>query len=564
MEPISLTIGVALHEAYDMVKHVAGHLAGDKAEDFRRVLKQRLAARLPLPRNHDLVREIRSAELIAARQVERTYRAWLDRLPMHEKEADQPFAEGLDVFLSRRLRPGGDIGIDFQILTDQRIDHVLDEMIDVAKIEGITAKGSNVSRKNIENAFLAEIESEIRIGVPFAFRDFFAPQSGSDKFGWYDMVALYVTEEIKTNRRFRSIFLSAELIDIKQLVIEADARSTALLAKGVKSVRQDIADIFTVIRDIKDDTATIQSGTDDIRRGQARILNDLTALPDALVGKLLAVDRRSEERTATNQRLAHSPVNQPDGRDPDYESTDHRQVRGRAGAVAGAVAGRHRLIGQASEESLIENMAFFTFWVSTSDGSHQLKRVGIVPSQYETIGEILDDIYVHYFRAHVDPYTYGTDWMIFGGPASLRLLAPIEWLLDQGRPVHMSARAWLASPPAMEAVDVGSDWWIKPLSKRNRNLEGPTRVRAFALCCHTQRLMEMFRNEPKAPTMLFGRGLLESKSLDADGIGKFGYKEIRNDLWGDIGEHNALVEPSWMNMEQVEEQFFWLFDERRR
>src|SRR5690348_12319672 len=112
MEPVSITIGAALHEAYDLVKHVAGHLAGDKVQEYRRVLKQRLRARLPLPANHDLVLTIRGAELVALRQVERGYRRWLDSLPPHEKTADQAFAERLDGYLSRRLLVGGDTGID--------------------------------------------------------------------------------------------------------------------------------------------------------------------------------------------------------------------------------------------------------------------------------------------------------------------------------------------------------------------------------------------------------------------------------------------------------------------
>jgi hypothetical protein len=259
MEPFSVIIGAVLHEAYDLLKHVAGHLAGGKAEEFRRTLKQRLATVLPLPANHDLIREIRSAELIAARQVERAYRSWLDGLPPAEAAADRPFAEGLDDFLSRRLRPGGDLGIDFHALTQERIEHVLDEMIDVATIEAGTTSEAGEPRKRIEAAFLGEIEAEIGHRTPSAFLDFFAPKRGPGRFGWYDIVALFVSEEIKTNERFRSIFFASELVDIKKLITEADRRAANLLDQGVDSIRSDIAAVASTISGIKDDTLTIRT-----------------------------------------------------------------------------------------------------------------------------------------------------------------------------------------------------------------------------------------------------------------------------------------------------------------
>ena len=49
-------------------------------------------------------------------------------------------------------------------------------------------------------------------------RVFKGERSGASLAGWYQAFSLFVTEELKTNERFRSIFFATELVDIRRAV----------------------------------------------------------------------------------------------------------------------------------------------------------------------------------------------------------------------------------------------------------------------------------------------------------------------------------------------------------
>ncbi|PPQ37426.1 hypothetical protein CCS01_03515 [Rhodopila globiformis] len=270
--------------AWDAVKSVTGSVAegfaGDKVKAAGRTLKSRVAARLPLPANHDLLLEIRMAELTAADKVRQAYTAYLGRLPEREVDAaDRCFAEAITAFLSARLKPHTSGSIDLESLTPERIAHVLDTMID-ATAEG-AAPGRPPAHAHIEAAFLADIEQQTACRATTIFQDCFYGRTGDAPApSWYDMVALYVTEALKTNERFRSIFFAAEFVDLKQLIVALDARIATFLDRGVPS-------LLEALRDIKNDTAATRAIATDIH---AKVENTHAKVEnlEALVRQLLA------------------------------------------------------------------------------------------------------------------------------------------------------------------------------------------------------------------------------------------------------------------------------------
>jgi len=274
MEPISTLLGICVGQAWDLTKtlgvSVGEALVEDKAETFIKTITKRLKS--SLPENHDLIREIRGAELVAARRVQRAYQKWLDYLPPYEKSPGQTlFAAKLDDFLSARLKPHTDGGIDFQALSQERIGHVLDEMINAVIIEG-AAEGAPTPRQKIESAFLAEIAHETDCQIPPDFQDFFTgtdPNIHPPQGGWYDMVALYITEEIKENERFKSIFFATELVDIKRLIVELTARIAAFTTQGVPAIGVEVKQL---LRDIKGDTEKLLAGQQSTLQGIDEIL----------------------------------------------------------------------------------------------------------------------------------------------------------------------------------------------------------------------------------------------------------------------------------------------------
>lgn len=267
MDPISATLGICIGQAWDITKHVTNTFAGDEIRNIVKSIRQRIIT--SLPKNYDLIREVRRAELLATRKSVNAYRTRLTALPCHERSPTQTFfATRLEDFLAERLKLTTDSSIDFQTLTPERIGHVLDKMIDVPIIEGATATVQS-SRKTVENAFLAEIAKHTDCQIPTDFRDLFIGQDQNLKHpppAWYDMVALFITEEIKTNERFKSIFFAAELVDIKHALAILDKRIADFQTKGIPSLQSDLAVLKEQLRGIKDDTTDIKADVKELLR----------------------------------------------------------------------------------------------------------------------------------------------------------------------------------------------------------------------------------------------------------------------------------------------------------
>jgi hypothetical protein len=228
-----------------------------------------------------------------------------------------------------------------------------------------------------------------------------------------------------------------------------------------------------------------------------------------------------------------------------------------------ALPPKHALIvDYSSEKAAINDVAVFIFWIvpRNEEEDNQLIKFWMSPIKYSCIAELLDDMFIHYLYPHVEPFTYGIDWMIFGEPMNMRILAPLEWLFDRKQSVDMTSGSWLASLPVAGAIDTGTRCWIKPISRQNRNLEGQTRLNPVALCCRTQALMKLFRKHPKAPNILLRDGILELRMLDRNEIEKFPHMEIRNHV-ANIGDNNAIVEAHALDIRTIRSRYAGLFEE---
>ena len=103
--------------AWEAAKAGAGAVIGARTTDVLGGLKERMAGRLPLPENQDLVRGIRTAHLTAIDKVARRYEKRLAQLPAHEvASADTIFATRLRAFLDQRLKPTTGSTIDAEVL----------------------------------------------------------------------------------------------------------------------------------------------------------------------------------------------------------------------------------------------------------------------------------------------------------------------------------------------------------------------------------------------------------------------------------------------------------------
>lgn len=247
----------------------------------------RLIAGRSQPANHDLVRGIRTAHLCAVDVVARKYGKLIEQFP-ETSEADRRFLYLLRNFLDGRLKVATSGGVDHDVLTVEDIHHVLDDLIHPETTEGYAEQAKLVREAAIERA-VREIEEDVDIGrpVPALFRNVFAGDYGP---GWYDAFAVYVSEQLKTNERFRSIFFAAELLDVRRAIAKLDERIGATLThfpelrNFLPEVRDQLSRMGKKIDALPDEIIARLEASGFLRRAESEGLERRAIL--AIAGKL--------------------------------------------------------------------------------------------------------------------------------------------------------------------------------------------------------------------------------------------------------------------------------------
>jgi hypothetical protein len=201
----------------------------------------RMAGRLPLPENQELVRTIRTAHLAAIDKVARRHVAQLEVTPTPELDEDEhSFSLHLRAWLGDRLKVLNGGALDVAMVDGAQIKLVLDDMLRPSAIEDYAEVAAKV-RTDSERAALGEISDGTGREPPPLFQRLFA---GEVEPGWFDLFTTFVSEQIKTNERFRSTFVVAELVDIKRLIGAAEANISEKFARATAKIdaRLDSAD----------------------------------------------------------------------------------------------------------------------------------------------------------------------------------------------------------------------------------------------------------------------------------------------------------------------------------
>lgn len=233
-----------------------------KAKDFAAGVCRRAAGRLPLPENHDLVIGIRTAHLAAIDRVARRHADLIETLPPGEVGSDEaPFAASVRDWLDRRLSPLRASRLDPAAVSQADVQQALDGMVHPASA-GEFAEAAARNRCAAEAMALAEIERDAGRRAPPFFARLFA---GEAEPGWYELVSLFVADQLKGDERFRAIFFAAELVDLKRLMAALDGRIAEALLRGVRR----LARVEAKLDAVKQDTGVIMQMLDQltVRRG---------------------------------------------------------------------------------------------------------------------------------------------------------------------------------------------------------------------------------------------------------------------------------------------------------
>jgi hypothetical protein len=96
------------------------------------------------------------------------------------------------------------------------------------------------------------------------------------------------------------------------------------------------------------------------------------------------------------------------------------------------------------------------------------------PAAYQSLGALLDELFMNYLHRHVSPYSYGSEWILIGGaPMERRVLAPFQWIGTGNKPIIEVCPDWSVKRPLQsEGLIAGSQWWIISLREQDRASEG--------------------------------------------------------------------------------------------
>ena len=316
---------------------VVGKAAGTVSKigpvkDWLHGCKVRAVAGRLTPRNHDLVKGVRTAHICALDHVARRYAHLLTTLPDHEIGSDdRAFANNLRAFIDTRLKFLSDQSIDHDVLGAEEINDVLEHLA-TATTHQSYADLNREAQADCEERALQEITRDAGRTPPALFERLF---KGEEEFaGWYDAFSLFVTEELKTNERFRSIFFATEFADIRGMLNEL-----------VDQKRTEFPDLSGFMTDVKhqldrmeDKLDKIQNSVEDNNEIAAQLVKQLKK-NEELSRKLEAANVTQQKVMAIARRTALN-INDPDQALKELES--HAEIaievekEGRGGSNLGA------------------------------------------------------------------------------------------------------------------------------------------------------------------------------------------------------------------------------------
>lgn len=203
-----------------------------------------------LPRNHDIERAVRTAQLDADRVV---VAAFADMARRRNRPSDAAFAREALAWID------GELGAIAKLSVS---DPVLDRMV-AALDAPMTSDADLDAARAIQAAFL-ELEAGAGGDAPDSFADLFRAGDGACP-PWFEAFGDFLAEQIKTDERFRSVLTAARLAEI---------------GAGVRRIEDLLAEREPV-------WTALHKATDDILAGLDRIEDKVDTLT-AMVATMMA------------------------------------------------------------------------------------------------------------------------------------------------------------------------------------------------------------------------------------------------------------------------------------
>jgi hypothetical protein len=156
-------------------------------------------------------------------------------------------------------------------------------------------------------------------------------------------------------------------------------------------------------------------------------------------------------------------------------------------------------------------------------------------NEYNSFDRILDDLFTYYISDKVKPFSYGSEWVLLGEPFSMRVLAPVEWVLKYNKPIHSFANTW-TSKIELNLIGVfpGAHLRISYL-KRDKF------TKVYGVLTNNEQLANILNTEAKAIAIVNKEQFREVGSVSQDEIEVFNYKMVYID-WLSAVDSNFLID----------------------
>ena len=191
-------------------------------------------------------------------------------------------------------------------------------------------------------------------------------------------------------------------------------------------------------------------------------------------------------------------------------------------------------------------------------GAGGCKVILMRPSAYSCIGELLDDLFIHYLANFVSPYSYGSEWILAGKPFTKLLVTPWEWVRSPGQSVTQLAPSWPNTTTVEKlAILPKTSWEIVTKEGCTTYVFQDMVNSTYAVASNNERVARWLLADAKAISAVCGEGLLVQKpfaEIDPDG---YVYRYVFQD-WLNIGLSGSVITDSGKEMSsKLETMFAW-------
>lgn len=209
-------------------------------------------------------------------------------------------------------------------------------------------------------------------------------------------------------------------------------------------------------------------------------------------------------------------------------------------------------VATANRSGITDEYAVFKVYDNYGGSKMVLMRVGA----YSCIGELLDDLFIHYIADSVSPYSYGSEWILAGEPFRELLVVPWEWVQSPGKAVTQIAPSWSnTTATAKLTIMPRTSWEIVTKEGYTSSMFSGMVKLPYAVATNNKKVAHLLLTDAKAISALYHEGVLTKQPFAETNPDDYSYRYVFED-WLNEGLSNTLITDSGKEMSNQLETMF--------